>query len=379
MSDPFSVNLYSFSPLAQKAFLPNLGLQDKNKNGAIDRGAGEGYEEFTAKYGDADIGFDINGVKGQGARNGRLEENEIINYYYLNIRFREAAETESIERAVITEVQNSDLPQLWCDDEQGSIFNLVKTVLARNNIAWPNEPISDDEAEELFHRTMELLRIQGRKGEPFKTGYYTLPEALRYRSMYCAEVADFQFLFYSFLQKRSVAIESTLAENVYHGTVMTESGAIHDYFGVSAYYPPPAMGWEILNPLRSIGTYYLSKYKKSGQVDIAAMQKSVQYDKYDLSIQRNLIAAYFNSSNPPYQEIIAHGKFVLDNLDVDRVMTGNSPENKKDLQYILSALIESYDITQNRQELRKTLDLLERYFSDDPLTAKWLQHYRPRQ
>jgi hypothetical protein len=197
--------------------------------------------------------------------------------------------------------------------------------------------------------------------------------------MYCAEAADFQFLFYSFLQKRSVTVESTLAEGVYHGSVRIESGAIHDYFGVSKYYPPPRMGWEILNPLRSIATYYLGQYKKSGQIDIASMQKSVQYDKYDLSIQRNLIAAYIDSADPPYQEIIAHGKFVLDNLPPDRIMAGNSPENKKDLQYILSALIESYDAIQNRQELRRMLDLLERYFNDDPLTAKWLQYYRPRQ
>ncbi|MDR1453769.1 MAG: hypothetical protein LBJ25_07350, partial [Candidatus Margulisbacteria bacterium] len=65
MSD-FSLKLNSFSPLAEKAFLPNLGLNDRNRNGTIDRGAGEGYEEFAAKYGEADTGFAINGIV-QGA------------------------------------------------------------------------------------------------------------------------------------------------------------------------------------------------------------------------------------------------------------------------------------------------------------------------
>ncbi|GBR74515.1 hypothetical protein NO1_1676, partial [Candidatus Termititenax aidoneus] len=85
-----------FSPIAQAAFLKNLGLEDKNGNGVIDKNAGEGYEKFSAKYGDADIGFAANGVT-YGAANGQLEEPEIINHYYLNIRFKEPVETESIE------------------------------------------------------------------------------------------------------------------------------------------------------------------------------------------------------------------------------------------------------------------------------------------
>jgi hypothetical protein len=40
------------------------------------------YEEFSARYGDADTGFAANGVI-YGAANDRLEEPEIVNYYYL--------------------------------------------------------------------------------------------------------------------------------------------------------------------------------------------------------------------------------------------------------------------------------------------------------
>jgi hypothetical protein len=53
--------LYTFSPLGL-IIANNFGLEDKNGNGVIDRGAGEGYEEFEAKHGNADAGFLANGV-----------------------------------------------------------------------------------------------------------------------------------------------------------------------------------------------------------------------------------------------------------------------------------------------------------------------------
>ena len=42
--------LYQFSPLGE-IITRNLGLWDKNGNGVIDSGVGEGYEEFIEKYG----------------------------------------------------------------------------------------------------------------------------------------------------------------------------------------------------------------------------------------------------------------------------------------------------------------------------------------
>jgi hypothetical protein len=57
-------------------------MTDKNHNGVIDKDAGEGYGEFNARYGDADTGFAANGVT-YGAANGRLEEPEIVNHYYI--------------------------------------------------------------------------------------------------------------------------------------------------------------------------------------------------------------------------------------------------------------------------------------------------------
>jgi hypothetical protein len=56
-----SQQLHSFSPMAQ-IYLKHLGLADKNSNGVIDKDAGEGYEAFAAKYGNADVGFYANNI-----------------------------------------------------------------------------------------------------------------------------------------------------------------------------------------------------------------------------------------------------------------------------------------------------------------------------
>ena len=92
---PISQRLYNFSPLAE-IIVSNLGMTDRNRNGVIDKNANEGYEEFVERYGIGDTfaekeqsidrGFHANGVT-YGAANGRLEEPEIVNHYYINIRF----------------------------------------------------------------------------------------------------------------------------------------------------------------------------------------------------------------------------------------------------------------------------------------------------
>ena len=82
--------IYQFSPLSE-IIVRSLGMEDKNNNGVIDKGAGEGYEAFIEKYGigstyeekekSVDRGFRSNVVIIR-AGNGRLEENEIVNHYY---------------------------------------------------------------------------------------------------------------------------------------------------------------------------------------------------------------------------------------------------------------------------------------------------------
>jgi len=121
----FAQQLRSFSPMASM-YLKHLGLADRNGNGVIDRGADEGYETFTAKYGNADIGFHANGVI-FGAANGRLEEPEIVNHYYINIRFRQdfQQETAAIEDEVKSYIHTNNLPLVWLDDNHGTLTNAV--------------------------------------------------------------------------------------------------------------------------------------------------------------------------------------------------------------------------------------------------------------
>jgi len=100
---PISQYLYKFSPLGF-IIARNLGLEDKNGNGVIDKGTGEGYEGFIAKYGNADVGFFINGIT-QGANNG------------------------------------------WLDDEQGTVMNAVNKILGMD---WNEQKVSEDKAVEMF-------------------------------------------------------------------------------------------------------------------------------------------------------------------------------------------------------------------------------------
>ncbi|MDR1452519.1 MAG: hypothetical protein LBJ25_00885, partial [Candidatus Margulisbacteria bacterium] len=201
---PISSQLNSFSPLAQSAFLSNLGLNDRNGNGVIDKDAGEGYEQFTAKYGNADIGFFANGIT-QGAHNNKLEENEIVNHYYLNIRFKDifTTETNAVENDLAAEIRRSGIQLVWLDDEQGTVMNAVSRILGAG---WQEKNVSADEAERMFQRVMESLRVNGLTGDPSRTGYYQLPEFVRRKAGYCFEAAQFGFWFFSQLEINSVAV-----------------------------------------------------------------------------------------------------------------------------------------------------------------------------
>jgi len=50
--NPILQQLNSFSPIVH-IYLNHLGLADRKNNGVIERGENEGYEAFTAKYGNA--------------------------------------------------------------------------------------------------------------------------------------------------------------------------------------------------------------------------------------------------------------------------------------------------------------------------------------
>ena len=139
---PVSIQISSFSPLEQ-IYNRNLGLEDKNNNGTIDKGAGEGYEEFITKYGNADRGFFINGIV-QGAGNGKLEINEIVNHYYDVIRINPnfTAETEAIDREVERYLRDNNVADVWLDVDN-IVMDRVNEILGAD---W-KRPMTFSEAE----------------------------------------------------------------------------------------------------------------------------------------------------------------------------------------------------------------------------------------
>jgi len=210
----FASRLRQFSPLAD-IHVRNLGLEDKNGSGTIDRGAGEGYETFIEKYGNADTGFYANGVI-IGANNGRLEENEILNHYYINIRFKDAftEETIIIDNAVKAYVYANNISLVWLDDAQGTVMNAINRVLGEG---WNEREVSEDEAVKMFDRAMRGMRIAGRTGQPSNNGgYYFLPEMVNRRAGYCFEVAQFGFWFFSELRINSLTANAALSKTLFH-------------------------------------------------------------------------------------------------------------------------------------------------------------------
>lgn len=194
---PLSKQLYQFSPLGE-IIARNLGLQDKNSGGVIDKGAGEGYEAFTAKYGNADIGFHANGVI-YGAGNSRLEEPEIVNHYYTHIRFKPefAKETDAIENEIKAYIYAHNIPLVWLDDQQGTVMNVVNNILG---IDWQNQPTTLSQAKIKYEQVLNTLNnghpVRGLTGKPNETGHFQLPEFAHTKSGYCFEVAQFGFWFF---------------------------------------------------------------------------------------------------------------------------------------------------------------------------------------
>jgi hypothetical protein len=309
-----SRQLYSFSPLGA-VYVRRLGMEDKNHNGVIDRGAGEGYEEFTERYGDADIGFAANGVT-YGAANGRLEEPEIINHYYLNIRFKKPKETEAIENEVGAYIYANNIPLVWLADEQGTVTAAVNAVLGEG---WNEREVTGDEAVRMFYKAIRGLNISGRSENPFNTGYSTLPESINNKRAYCFEIAELGFYFFSKLKMNTITLRAPLTTTVQHEIIeLTDSGQKIDYLNGSSGYTN--LNWNRINPLQAISQYYIAMGIKTNQG--ALLEKSILYDKYNISGFGNLMAYHFNNTYN-YKLIITLGELFLkqNSMDITRVIT----------------------------------------------------------
>ena len=347
--------LYSFSPMAQ-IYLKHLGLADKNSNGVIDKGAGEGYEAFVTKYGNADMGFHANGVI-FGTANGKLEEPEIINHYYINIRFKPKfqQETAAIEGEIKAYVYANNIPLVWLDDQQGTLMNAVNKILGEG---WNEQKVSEDEAVVLFNRTMRGLRIRDRTGIPSQNGgYYTLPEFIRCREGYCFEIALFGYWLFSELKKNSIAAQSALTPDLSHEVVrLTDSNTMVDFSKLSLAYPDSL--WYIENPLECLSIFYSIETKKTNQGNL--LTRAVLYNKYNIETICILMFEYMKSLDQNYNEIITCGEFILANIDIAQIINSInvSSATKHNVEAIILYLLNCYSLTGNQYEFNKILDML---------------------
>ncbi|MDR1997014.1 MAG: hypothetical protein LBQ83_01640 [Candidatus Margulisbacteria bacterium] len=368
-----SQQLYSLSPLGT-IIASKLGMDDKNQNGTIDPDAGEGYEEFKEKYGDADIGFAANGVT-FGAANNVLEEPEIVNHYYINIRFKEPEVTEAIENEISSYVYANNIPLVWQDDEQGTVMNAVNSVLGEG---WNEQEVSDDEAVRMFRRTMGGLGIRGlTNSEPHDTGYNTLPELIAQKTSYCYETAQFGFWFFSQLNKNSIVLRAALTSTLLHDIVkLTDTNKPVDYFNTSAKYPGVNNRWNLLNPLHSLSEYEATLGRKENS--LYHLEQAVIYNKYKLSNIGLLIKQISAQDNPDYAAIITLGEFMLDNIDIEKIMQTRNLEAasvRANLKSILLFLIKSYSSAKNNTGFERVATILQTYFPKDPQAKQFLEYY----
>jgi hypothetical protein len=371
---PISRQIYSFSPMAH-VYLNNLGLIDTNNNGVIERGAGEGYEEFIAKYGNADTGFYANYVL-CGEANGKLEEPEIINYYYLTIRFKPEfeEETAAIESEVSAYIYANDIPLVWLDDEQGTVMNAVNRVLGEG---WDRQEVTENEAITLFNRALSRMNIRGLTGNPFNSGgYYTLPEFVTRKAGYCVEAAQFGFWFFSQLKLNSVFVTADLTSSISHTVVKMSSGEIVDYFGSSRRYNVPAARWHIRNPLQALGYYYEGKGNTSN--GLTMREQAVLYDKYRVYNISHLMSLYISANFYSYS-IIELGEYFLANYDIDKILKArhfNSSLIKANIKSILIYLLAGYTRTGNRAGVENMIALLGNYYRGDNEVRRIVEQYR---
>ena len=372
---PVSRQIYSFSPMSQ-VYLNNLGLTDTNNNGVIDSGADEGYEGFIAKYGNADTGFYANFVL-FGEANGKLEEPEIINYYYLTIRFKPEfeEETAAIENAVSAYIYANNMPLVWLDDEQGTVMNAVNTALGEG---WDRQEVTEDEAIALFNRAMRGMGIRGRTGVPSSYGgYYTLPEFVTRREGYCVEITQFGFWFFSQLKLNSVMVEADLTSSILHMVVKLSSGRIVDYFGSSRRYNVPADRWHITNPLQSLGYYY--EWKVNAPNIQTMREQAVLYDKYKAYNIGALMSFYYRSRTNYNTNIVELGEYFLANNDIDKILQArhlSSSLIREQVQVILMTLLASYSRTGNRAGFENVAALLGNYYRGDNEVRDYVEYYR---
>ena len=378
--------LNQFSPLAE-IIIRNLGMEDKNNNGVIDKGACEGYEEFIERYGigvsfdekerSIDCGFFANYIL-YGAGNGKLEEPEIVNYYYTKIRFNPVFEKEEklIEEEINAYVYANNLPLIWLDDEQNTVMNEVTRILGAG---WNEQKVTEDEAIRMYTRAVQGMRIIGRTERPnVNDGYYNMPEFVNRRAAYCVEVADFGFWFFSKLGINSVSADGALTSSVTHVVIKLNSGKIIDYFGGNSRNHIPQSNWHTLNPIQSMGLHLI--VNGDALYNQEMMEQGLIYNKYDIDTFGRLMNFYYRLSPINYRQVICDmGEFFLLNNDINRILNNRhirTPFKKSQIASILSMILVCSNLSANKPLFEKAEVYANRHFRDDRQVQRILREYR---
>jgi len=363
-----SQQLYSFSPLA-RIILKHLGMEDKNLNGVIDKGIGEGYEAFIAKYGNADIGFPANGIT-YGANNGRLEEPEIVNHYYLTIRFKYPEETSTIDNEINAYFYDNNLPLVWLDDKESTVMKAVTQILGEG---WNEKQVTENEAVNMFNKVLWGIKVKARPEIPSENdGYYTLSEFIKNKSGYCFEVAQFGFWFFSELRINSTSAWTALTSSILHEVVKLSSGKIVDYFESSNKYKIPLDKWYITNPLQTLSLYYNVNGKI--QNNISLFEQSVIYDKYN--IDNICVLLHRLCLSEDYNAAIVLGEYYFQYSDTDKILSTkhkNIVHVRNNIKSMLGSLLISYSMTNNKSGNDRIVSLLKKHYSQDKEVTVWIE------
>lgn len=382
---PVFGQLHKFSPLAQ-IIVNNLGLEDKNANGVIDKGAEEGYENFVTKYGTndnfeenekiIDCGFYANGVIIH-AGNEKLEENEIVNFYYMYIRFTPVfeKETAAIDTAIKSYIYKNDIPLVWLDDEQGSVKKTVDSILGEG---WNEQELTEDDAVILYRRVLNRMGIKGKKGDPLKNnGYYTLLEFVEKKAGYCVEAAQFGFWFFSELKINSLPAYGELTSSVTHQLIKLRSGRIVDYFEAAKGYNMKQNDWYLENPIISISIYYNIKANILNSQTL--YEQALLYDKYCISKIGILTKIYYQKQNNSDVNIAIYlGEHFMNNNDIDKIFNGKCKTIstfKQNLRSFFILMLASYDFINDTSNCNNFAALLRKYYPNDAEAKKYLKDF----
>ena len=374
--------LHGFSPLAP-VFLKNLGLKDKNGNGTIDKGAGEGYEQFVAKYGDADVGYATGAGYSYGGEDGSLDEKEIEDFYYRSIRFVKSEETQVIEQTLAAEIHQAGIPLLWLDDSNQTVLTEVKMALKKEGIVWPEQPVSLAEATELLQKTITALHMSWQIPEGANR---TLSDIVSQKKADCFEISQFGFWFFSQLQFRSIPSSVRLTESFLHQVLLLpDTGCRIDSTGVISAYTINSALWMEKNPIENIGEYYSALAELPDNRDTVRerdyLERSLQYEKHNTDNIVLLMYVYLNppdKTGPRYQDVIALGKYLLSRTDLEKIASGKTPSvlrEKHNAGVVISYLLKSYGLLHDRDGFDKMTVLAKKYFNADSQVKKNIEQY----